>query len=425
MKLHTYIKCLAFATMSSTLTGCLFQQDDIFDQSPAERLETLKLRYYNELCQAENGWVMDYFPTEDSEGFPLLMKFSPTDAAVVASKNYLQPNYTEAVSMFEIIADNGPVLTFNTYNDVLHYFSNPEQPSGTGLEGDYEFMVINIDVEAGTAIMKGKKRGTYQHMRMLSKDEKWEDHLATYDAMGARLFANPAVSLKFVSGDDEAVASKTPENQKANVFQLLREGEDLPTYLPYIITQEGIRFHAPFERGGKESQYFTVNAENNRLQSVEDESVYFEAPLASDFLTTAGKSFKVDAEALSPALASMYEAMQAEFTSTYNGARDLEYVTVEFKAPEAIVGVKLKKTSLAKYTYVMSYDAATGEIAMDGSDLVMDNNASIFYNNVASLRNWLAQFDATMVASTQNAFTMQSVVLAPKDAADNYVTLKP
>ena len=426
MKLHTYLKCLAFAAMSSTMTGCLFQQDELFDHSPAERLEALKLRYYQELCQAENGWVMDYFPTTESEGFPLLLKFTPNDAVVVASKNHFQTDYKEAVSLYEMIADNGPVLTFNTYNDVLHFFSTPENPDGTGLEGDYEFMVINIDVEAGTAILKGKKRGTYQQMRMLDKEEKWEDHLAVYEAMESRLFANPAVSLKFVSGDDVSVASKSADAPKANVLELLREGEDLPTIFPYMITSEGIRLHAPFERGGKQSQYFTINAENTRLQSVEDASVYFEAPTAAAFLSTAEMGWQVDATALSPSVTTIYEAMQAEFTAAYKGARDLEYVTLEVKMPsEVVVGVKLKKTSLAKYTYALAYDATTGEFAIDGSDLKMDRNAKIFYDKVEPLRNWLTLFDATMVASTSNAFTMESVKVVQKDSPENYVTLVP
>ena len=103
-------------------------------------------------------------------------------------KKYIDENaaYEQDSSLYEVIADNGPVLTFNTFNQVLHVFSNPEHPEildpheegyliGYGWRGDYEF-IIKKAVE-DTVWLKGKKYGAEITMTKLAPEIQWQTYL--------------------------------------------------------------------------------------------------------------------------------------------------------------------------------------------------------------------------------------------------------
>ena len=115
------------------MTSCVGEQEDIFDESSALRLEHAVSNYNDLLCSATNGWVMQYFARSSECGYPMLVKFSKSGAVEIAAKNKYSSNnvYAQESSLFEIISDNGPVLTFNSYNNLLHIFSTPEDIPGT------------------------------------------------------------------------------------------------------------------------------------------------------------------------------------------------------------------------------------------------------------------------------------------------------
>jgi len=138
-KIINLIVCLVALLLSS----CVMEQPDLFTGSPAERLNKALKNDIDSLQHAGNGWAMEYFATTGSAGYTLLVKFSPSGQAVIAGKSELTGNLLVTDScLYQMIGDNGPVLTFNTYNKVLHAFSNPVNPDGYGLEGDYEFDVL-------------------------------------------------------------------------------------------------------------------------------------------------------------------------------------------------------------------------------------------------------------------------------------------
>ena len=169
-------------------TSCKNEEDDLFSQSAAERLDSYKTQYTSQMVDnAPNGWVFQYFPNEEtstkrSYGYVLLMKFFGDHRVAMAMSNrYSQTGaYATDTSLWEIITDNGPVLSFNSYNECLHAFSNPflETPtinylteatfeSGEGIGGDYEFVIVDAPAEGKYVTLKGKKRATYSRMLAL------------------------------------------------------------------------------------------------------------------------------------------------------------------------------------------------------------------------------------------------------------------
>ena len=57
------------------LTSCRFEDEDYFDESAAQRIETITGNIKQTLVNAPNGWVMQYFTgTDDIEGFNIMVR---------------------------------------------------------------------------------------------------------------------------------------------------------------------------------------------------------------------------------------------------------------------------------------------------------------------------------------------------------------
>ncbi|HET7732931.1 MAG TPA: DUF4302 domain-containing protein, partial [Paludibacter sp.] len=195
-KINYIVLCLIVLLLGS----CAKNEADVFSASPAERMNQALKDDFAALISAPNGWAMEYFATPTSPGYTLLVKFDASGKATFAAKSELTKNkaYETDSCLFEMIGDNGPVLTFNTYNTVLHRFSNPENPDGYGLEGDYEFVVISKSTDQIT--LKGKKMGTIILLNKIPDDIAWEQYVGELSAMDTLLFVNNSNVLKMKIG---------------------------------------------------------------------------------------------------------------------------------------------------------------------------------------------------------------------------------
>ena len=115
---------VAFATIA--LAGCSqFQEDNLFDESAALRIEHNAEKLQNILVDAPNGWVLQYYTGRGIsvfEGFNLFAKFERSGKVTLAGDHRFLRNgnagkYTEHSSLYELIREDGLVLAFNTWND--------------------------------------------------------------------------------------------------------------------------------------------------------------------------------------------------------------------------------------------------------------------------------------------------------------------
>ena len=198
------------AAAALALTGCVkSEEDDLFDKSAAERLNEASQIYSQRLMASPNGWAMQLYPTTKDEypygsGYLLLMVFNKDYSVKVAMNNAFSYNeYAEDVSPWEVITDDGPVLSFNGYNNCLHEFSNPEDifwtgdrdntndESGEGCGGDYEFIIVDAPEDASYMMLKGKKRGTYNLLTPVPAEitpDDFEDYLNDVNSFHAKMF---------------------------------------------------------------------------------------------------------------------------------------------------------------------------------------------------------------------------------------------
>ncbi len=96
--------------------GCAGEEKDLFEKSAAERLNETGKIYSSRLQSSEAGWVMEYYPTNTDEtykgrGYLIMADFDKDESVTLAMKNIMSDDeYMEERSLWEIIADNGPVL---------------------------------------------------------------------------------------------------------------------------------------------------------------------------------------------------------------------------------------------------------------------------------------------------------------------------
>lgn len=417
-KIQYIIVCLFILFFSS----CAKEEVDIFSASPAERLNEALKTDFSLLVSAENGWVMEYFANPTSPGYSLLVKFNVSGSAIFAAKSELTKNkeFEMDSCLFEMIGDNGPVLTFNTFNKVLHRFSNPENPDGYGLEGDYEFVVMKAD--SNQIVLKGKKSAAVILLNKLPLGVLWTKYIDDLDEMNTLLFSNNAPKLKMSIGKSVYTFS----DGVTHIFSIVKEGPGLNKFnAPFIVTRSGIRFYAEQELEGNKFQSFALSEDKSALVSIENPELKISGPddLAAYFVSNI-RVWELDANELSTNAKAYYDAIVQACTENYNAQN---------------VKLAIKYYSTRK-TFVLSLSFLTGEIKNEGNvDLTIntsgkngltifykgmaDQNGTTYYADIQSLRDMTTLLTNSFALSTLAKINPQAIKLTKKTDANTWITL--
>lgn len=262
-------KAIYWAMLALTvLTGCTGEEDLLFDQSAAERLNAASEKYSQLLSSSEGGWVIQYYPTnsdpnEDDEAtyttgtcYLWCAKFNKDMMVTVGMKNYFSSDqYGEDASAWEIVTDNGPVLSFNSYNKCVHQFSDPDKHSipnssknvwGVGVGGDYEFVIVDAPEDCSYVMLKGKKRATYNLMTPLPAGTDFKIYLAEVEAFTGKLFpaSAPNEDVLTVGG----VKYNFNSGSTGIIGMYPADGDAITETIkyPFGITKQGNGFHFRF-----------------------------------------------------------------------------------------------------------------------------------------------------------------------------------
>ena len=296
--------------------NCTTQEPDIFSSSASERLSNALKNNQTALKSAQNGWVMEYFATASSPGYSILVKFNKNGMATTAAQNEYTTNqgYDIDSCLYEMIGDNGPELTFNTYSRILHQFSTPENPDGTGLEGDYEFQIIKTDT--AQLILKGKKRSTNILLKKLPTNISWTNYMASIYNMNSMLFSGNSPSLTLSIGSVFYTFSKGI----SHVFSAIKSGVgQTPVDIPFIVTHTGLRFYSPQDFDGNTIQNFTLNPEKSALVCDEIPTLKLSGPTdLGTFFTANLLVWEFNPDNMSNLFNSNYDAIIQSCINNYN-----------------------------------------------------------------------------------------------------------
>lgn len=243
------LKYLMVSAVVAGLCSCTNEVEEIFPESSANRIDAALSDVQNILIGPANGWLMEYFPGSAQlfGGFNVLMQFTFDGNVTVESES--KPGVT-ATSTYTLKQSAGAVLSFDTYNSVFHYYSDPEAPgggtAGYGMEGDFEFLIISATPEE--ILLKGKKSGSYARMTPMSTSYKWDEYLAEIKAMSREI--ENYQRMQYTSGDN--VYEIRQQRKDFSVYKIY-DGEQRLERYPYIVTLMGCKFYTPIRFADGES----------------------------------------------------------------------------------------------------------------------------------------------------------------------------
>lgn len=337
-----------------SFTACSGEEDDIFDASAAERLNNASALYSARLTAQPNGWAMQYYPTYDNEapngkGYLLLTRFNRDMTVNVSGYEWpewyeeqtgsagssetewkcrYKNEYREDTSPWEVITDNGPVLTFNSYNTSLHYFSDPDfRPTGTGFGGDYEFIVVEAPEDASYMMLKGKKRGTYNLLTPIEPGVDYAEYMADVKAFQSKIFPTNAPTYNVLHLGDSIFKMEGAQEGLPNIYPYDGDAVVDERFNPFIMTRRGTDYYLRFRdkkqlTTGETVQDFRYNKLKDVFESVENAQYFISGDTISRFFIHAIKTNKTW---LLTRSASMSDDVKQLYDKAYSDMRARNY----------------------------------------------------------------------------------------------------
>ncbi|HAT62191.1 MAG TPA: hypothetical protein DCS83_06540 [Prevotella sp.] len=232
-----------------SITSCLHDDDKIFGTPAAERIEQAVDSDKTLLESASNGWELHLWTGEQysSGGYTYLMRFKNNKVTVGSD---FAPSGHYSTSSYDVIKDQGPVLTINTYNEIFHELATPTMSDDDGEQQDYEFVIMRTTPDS--IYLKGKKWGNKMVMTRLADSVNWDNRIAVLNSMVDNLKVNYNV---FVTGKKMGSVNLDPS-------RVMKITTDSATQkMPFYITATGIHLLNPVSIDGKTCQNFNYDDE--------------------------------------------------------------------------------------------------------------------------------------------------------------------
>lgn len=442
-----YLMSLVALCSAFTMTSCVNEEDDIFSSSAANRLTEVTEKLYPErLASSENGWLMYYYPKTGTDaitgdGYLVLADFNADGSVRVGMNNiFTGNNYQEATSLWDIIKDDGPVLSFSTYNKCMHAFSAPEDlpfttgaredETGSGAEGDYEFIMIDVPENPDSIMLKGKKRGTYIYLDKLDAGVDYKSYLDDVTAKETELFP-PQISKKgykesvpntlVLTLQDQTFKMDSMYTHRPNIYKYdgdyIADGTLHPCLFAKHHNQYCIRFKDALEcPDGKKVQVFYYDEATQQFNGFGVEGCTITGQNPVNFFVdyiNAGKSWVLNTNSeKSEAFDSQYSQLVSDFRAA--SRRMLSTVTfmLDDEKSSAIQFTYRDKTGKTKKAYFkVNIVNNGGNVSIAYVD-ASDNNARDIYGEVASLPNFLNTICTTLnVSAAVNKLKLNNLKL--------------
>lgn len=323
------------------LAACTPKVDDYFEQSASARLKSNIDRAYQILRSAPNGWEFEYYPGTDLAygGIIYTVKFDSLTATIGCS---LVPDSVQT-TLYKMTNDNGPVLTFDSYNDLLHYYSTPSSIEYQGKEGEFEFVVDSLADDF--IALYGKKTRNPMYMRKLTSSSN------DYATKTVNIFDHFVDSIRGAIGGVEVKGKCIPTNRTIS----LTVGSDTMD-VHFAFTDKGIRLYRPLRLGGQTVQSFAFDESTKQLTCIDpgSESVSLEGiPYAPDFMS--------------------YPKYESDYSLIYDNGP----VDVHLKA-NRLEGIYEMEGLSPSYNLKLRYDHMTGDLKV-GSQLLGEKDGKSIY----------------------------------------------
>ena len=338
MKKFLNISLLTLVALASlSLGSCKNEVDEIFDEDAVARLDKAQAMYTDILTSNGGKWQMEYYANSKEPGYIYLMTFNKNGSVVISGKNKWISSveggtqgsvaYGSQTSLWEVVTDNGPVLSFNSFNKYFHLFADPEDiPSmseeetdetGYGHEGDYEFDLMKYSND--TLYITGKKYGIDMIMTRVPSTVEDEVYMNEVVAM-ADSFFHAKIPYVFINLPNNT--RWIVKNGASSILKMFREGADeISTAEEHnvIITHDGLSFMEPITLDGFTIRNFIRQADGSLLCRDDNQTTMTADHLSTVFTTTTLK-WRMDADKVGGTYSDWMATFATEL-NTYNKSK--------------------------------------------------------------------------------------------------------
>ena len=260
---------ICYLSFSIALTSCTPEVENVFGESAANRVAQNQSDYYALLESQPQGWVLDFYPSDRIEGgvaYTACFKDGQVTMSCEQEINNTDiskkfPKGTEHTSTYQIISETGVLLTFDTYNPIFHYWSQPFKGHAKGYESDYEFTFISASPDS--VVLRGKRYGNKLCMYPLK--ETATDYVTKVADMRTTLTAIPR---KRAVVDGQTI----PVTMAYSLLSYQQNGTSHD--VPFLYTPEGIRFYEPVTLGGVTTSQLSYDSNSQELRSADGRFVF-------------------------------------------------------------------------------------------------------------------------------------------------------
>ena len=332
------INSILIGTAVLGLSACSLHDDtELFGEPAAERLEKNVAADKTLLESAANGWELHLWTGKDYSGggYTYFMKFA-NDKVTVSSD--IAPANMKTTSSYDVISDQGPVLTVNTYNEVFHYLAEPSMDDDDGEQQDYEFVIMRTTNDS--IYLRGKKWGNHMVMTRVAESTSWEDEINKIQQMDDDLMRTFSLvegndTLGGVSLGDDRILTYTDKSGYKKI--------------PYYVSTKGITLLQPLEVNGKALQELNYDADDMSLNP--------------DGATAQGLKLSVKL----PKNYMKYSEFAGDYNmTTYRGASKLTLHLV----PAGDGKTYLLKGMNANFDLTLTYDKTSGTLSLNTQHLI-------------------------------------------------------
>lgn len=425
-KLYKF-SAIAAVLMSASLASCNHEEADIFDQNAAHRTEEARKMYKEILLDKGGKWQMEYFTTEEEHGYVYLFTFRNDGTVTISGNNeYITkltnidsnvPSYGSETSMWTILSDNGPVLSFNSYNTIFHLFATPEDIPGTerdeqgyGHSGDYEFDLMKYSND--TLYLEGKKNGAEIIMTRIAPETDDETYLNEVVALADSFFNAkvPAVYVNLPGGYRHVVLDGATQLPKFYP----ETGDYITEYVSRnaIITHDGFTLGKPLTlRDSIDGNDYTIQhfirQKDGSLLCTDDNRITITADALNKVVGDERLLWRVNAADCKGELGTAFAGLNTGFKA-YNGSSLVHFniglnVLNNTKSPYTmVVRIKTKRGSYLN----MSVPYTVEYIGKDEIKFVlgeMDNNMKTFIDKVPAFKTMMDKLASSTFKCSSNS----------------------
>ncbi len=428
----------ALILMLSMVACAPSEVDDIFDESPAARLDNA-VKNYTELLKSNGGrWLMQYFANGDEEGFNYIMTFHEDGSVDISTQNaYVNDGaFYSDKSTWDVVADYGPVLSFNTYNKAFHVFSSP-QSDGTGHGGDYEFIILSGD--DNQINLRGKKsrgKGAVIDLIMtrLSSTEypTDEDYFTQLTAVSKAAFSDRINNYVLTTGSGKRYICNDVTTM---IWSFYPEGGSLldnGDYMNAIITTKGLRFMEPltfiteYDANDVAAQNFEFQPDGSLL-CADDGVTKITGPALADLFHQPQLGWMLSSKdgEFGGDFVTIYNQIVTEAKAKYKTT--FNWLQLGYDAAKAKYRLYFKNGKYTGSIYVNHeiVDANTIKFSFNPeAEGAFDNNGQSHYNNLPSMQamvQLLCTGEYTLAA--ENVMVSNPMTMTSKSNPSNFVVL--